>query len=66
MNACKILVIDVDEDDVEILTNIFLESGVDAVNYLIFFSKLGTWIQTIKWLLSLFLLNGCNAGVGSL
>ncbi len=33
MNACKILVIDDDEDDVEILTNAFLQSGVDAVHH---------------------------------
>lgn len=33
MNACKILVIDDDEDDVEILANSFLQSGVDAMHH---------------------------------
>lgn len=33
MKDCKILVIDDDEDDVEILANAFLQSGVDAVHY---------------------------------
>ncbi|WP_121353521.1 response regulator [Flavisolibacter nicotianae] len=33
MNACKILVIDDDEDDVEILANAFLQSGVDAMHH---------------------------------
>jgi CheY-like chemotaxis protein len=33
MNACKILMIDDDEDDIDILTNAFLQSGVDAVHH---------------------------------
>ncbi|RYY88549.1 MAG: response regulator [Chitinophagaceae bacterium] len=33
MNTCKILVIDDDEDDVEILVNAFLQSGVAAIQY---------------------------------
>lgn len=33
MNACKILVIDDDEDDVEILANAFLQSGVNAMHH---------------------------------
>jgi CheY-like chemotaxis protein len=33
MNVCKILMIDDDDDDVEILTNAFLQSGVNAVHH---------------------------------
>ena len=33
MSACKILVIDDDEDDVEILANAFLQSGVNRVHH---------------------------------
>jgi CheY-like chemotaxis protein len=33
MNACKILMIDDDEDDVEILSNAFRQSGVNAVHH---------------------------------
>lgn len=34
MTVCKILMIDDDEDDVEILAKAFLESGVDSVHHL--------------------------------
>lgn len=33
MEACKILMIDDDEDDVEVLANAFLQSGVSAVHH---------------------------------
>lgn len=33
LQGCKILVIDDDDDDVEILTNAFLESGVESMHY---------------------------------
>lgn len=33
MSTCKILMIDDDEDDVEILANAFLQSGVNAVHH---------------------------------
>lgn len=33
MKACNILMIDDDEDDVEILANAFLQSGVNAVHH---------------------------------
>jgi hypothetical protein len=33
MDVCEILMIDEDEDDVEILTTAFLQSGVNAVRH---------------------------------
>jgi CheY-like chemotaxis protein len=33
MDACKILIIDDDKDDVQILSEAFLECGVDGVHY---------------------------------
>jgi CheY-like chemotaxis protein len=48
MNACKILVIDEDEDDVEILTNAFLQSGVDAVHHVKTAMEAFMYLETVE------------------
>lgn len=48
MNACKILMIDDDEDDVEILANAFLQSGVNAVHHVRTAMQAFMYLQSVE------------------
>ena len=48
MKACKILMIDNDEDDVEILANAFLQSGVDAVHHVKTAMQAFMYLETVE------------------
>jgi CheY-like chemotaxis protein len=48
MKACKILMIDDDEDDVEILANAFLRSGVNAVHHVKTAMQAFMYLETLE------------------
>lgn len=49
MEACKILMIDDDEDDVEILANAFLQSGVNAVHHVKTAMQAFMYLETVAY-----------------
>jgi CheY-like chemotaxis protein len=48
MKGCKILMIDDDEDDVEILANAFLQSGVNAVHHVKTAMQAFMYLETVE------------------
>jgi len=48
MVLCKILIIDDDEDDVEILSQAFTESGVDGVHYVYSAMQAFIYLETLE------------------
>ena len=49
MKACKILMIDDDEDDVEILANVFLQCGVTAVHHVKTAMQAFIYLETVEY-----------------
>jgi CheY-like chemotaxis protein len=48
MVRCKILIVDDDEDDVEILVDAFTKSGVDSVHYVSSATQAFIYLQTLE------------------
>lgn len=48
MKACKILMIDDDDDDVEILVDAFMRSGVDAVHHVKTAMQAFMYLETVE------------------
>ena len=48
MNVCKILIIDDDEDDVQLLAEAFAQSGVDNVHYVFSAMKAFMYLEEVQ------------------
>jgi CheY-like chemotaxis protein len=48
MVLCKILIVDDDEDDVEILVDAFTKSGMDSVHYVYSATQAFIYLQTVE------------------